>query len=310
MTKTLAALFFYARFLVPFSTIGLHKRWRANPAPRYDFSGQRWLVTGASGGIGEAIALGALRAGAHVYALARDPRKLAELNRKAGAAAERLHCVQVDLASLSSVPTIVRSCLGIDVLVHNVGIMQHDYETNEFGLERSFATNVLVPFALTQALRDSGALQRDSLILSMSSGGALGAKLDVERLAAGSAADYDGFMAYAQHKRAQIELTRAWNAQAWARAYVMHPGWVDTAGVQTSLPLFRRVLKRFLRSAQQGADIALWLAATQPAIQPEPQFWLDRQPDPIHAFNFTRSGNNSAQLIDYLSAQLKRYECG
>jgi dehydrogenase/reductase SDR family member 12 len=306
MIKTLASLFFYTRFFLPFSTVGLRKRWRANPAPRYDFSGQHWIVTGASGGIGEAITLGALRAGATVWALARDPQKLAELQRRAGVHGARLKCLQVDLSSLACIGAITSACSHVDVLVHNIGIMQHDYLTNDRGIERSFATNVLVPFALTQALCASKALKPSSVILSMSSGGALGAKLDVKQLEASSAAEHDGFMAYAQHKRAQIELTRAWNQQAIAHSYVMHPGWVDTAGVRSSLPMFRAVLKRFLRSAEQGADIALWLAATQPPIQAEPQFWLDRVPDAIHAFGFTKGGDSSEQLVSYLHERLAR----
>jgi NAD(P)-dependent dehydrogenase (short-subunit alcohol dehydrogenase family) len=236
MLKTLAALVFYARFAVPFSTVGHRRRLAAQPAPPFDFRGQRWWVTGATGGIGRAIALGALAGGAEVWALARDNAKLV-------------------------------------------------------------------------ALRASGALDSRSLLLSMSSGGAYGAKLDVESLESRDAATHDGFMAYAQHKRAQIELTRWWNAQADApRALVMHPGWVDTDGVRSSLPGFRRVMRSVLRTPAQGADTALWLAATRPAPASDGGLWLDRHRDPEHAFAMTRGGDDANALVHALRQRLVAIE--
>ncbi|MFY8123928.1 MAG: hypothetical protein ACOVKB_06800, partial [Silanimonas sp.] len=122
-----------------------------------------------------------------------------------------------------------------------------------------------------------------------------------DALEARDAAHHDGFMAYAQHKRAQIELTRAWNAQAHGpRAQVMHPGWVDTDGVRSSLPGFRRVLRRVLRNGEQGADTALWLAATRPEPRPEGGIWLDRHRDTEHAFAMTRGGASAEALVAFL----------
>jgi NAD(P)-dependent dehydrogenase (short-subunit alcohol dehydrogenase family) len=179
--------------------------------------------------------------------------------------------------------------------------MLHGHTLTSEGVETSFATNLLVPFAMTAALREAGALDAGSLIIAMSSGGAYGAKLDLDALEARDAAHHDGFMAYAQHKRAQIELTRAWNAQAHGpRAHVMHPGWVDTDGVRSSLPGFRRVLRRVLRNGEQGADTALWLAATRPEPRPEGGIWLDRHRDTEHAFAMTRGGASAEALVAFL----------
>lgn len=305
MVKTLAALAFYARFAVPFSTIGHRRRLAAMPAPPFDFRGQRWWVTGATGGIGRAIALGALAGGAEVWALARDNAKLVALRTEARAHAPRLHAVQVDLASVGAVRAIARHTSRVDVLVHNVGVMLHEHVRTREGVEASFATNVLAPFAMTEALQHSGALDARSLLLSMSSGGAYGAKLDVDALEPRDAATHDGFMAYAQHKRAQIELTRWWNAQAnGPRALAMHPGWVDTDGVRSSLPGFRRVMKSLLRTPAQGADTALWLVATRPAPAPDGGLWLDRHRDPEHAFAMTRGGHDADALAAFLRQRL------
>lgn len=301
MLKTLASLVFYARFLGPFSTLGHRRRLAARPAPPFNFAGQRWCVTGASGGIGRAIVLGALRGGAEVHALARDPGKLEALRRDAGDDARRLHAVPLDLSRLAAAGAWAAHTPRFDVLVHNVGVMLHGHTLTSEGVETSFATNLLVPFAMTTALREAGALDAGSLIISMSSGGAYGAKLDLDALEARDAAHHDGFMAYAQHKRAQIELTRAWNAEAHGpRAHVMHPGWVDTEGVRSALPGFRRVLRRLLRNGEQGADTALWLAATRPEPRPEGGLWLDRHRDTEHAFAMTRGGASAEALVAFL----------
>lgn len=304
MLKTFAALAFYTRFLWPFSTLGHARRLAARPSPAFDFRGQRWCVTGASGGIGRAIVLGALRAGAEVHALARDPAKLEALRRDAGAAAHRLHGFRVDLAHVGEARAWAERAPRFDVLVHNVGVMLHDYTRSGEGVETSFATNLLVPFAMTESLREGGALDAGSLIIAVSSGGAYGAKLDLDALEAYDASQHDGFMAYAQHKRAQIELARAWNADPQGpRAQVMHPGWVDTDGVRTALPGFRRVLQRLLRTPDQGADTVLWLAATRPEPSPEGGLWLDRHLDPEHAFALTRGGADAGALVAFLRAR-------
>lgn len=301
MIKTLASLVFYTRFLWPFSALGHRRRVAARPVAPFDFSGQRWCVTGASGGIGRAIVLGALRAGAEVHALARDPAKLEALRRDAGADGHRLHGFRVDLAQVGEAKAWADRAPRFDVLVHNVGVMLHGHARTSEGVETSFATNLLVPFAMTRSLREAGALDTGSVVISVSSGGAYGATLDLEALEAKEPAAHDGFMAYAQHKRAQIELTRAWNADAEGpRALVMHPGWVDTEGVRSSLPWFRRVLKGFLRDPRQGADTVLWLAATRPEPSPEGGIWLDRHRDPEHAFAMTHGGASAEALVAFL----------
>lgn len=301
MLKTLASLVFYARFMRPFSVFGHRRRLAARPTPPFDFRGQRWCVTGASGGIGRAIVLGALRGGAEVHALARDAAKLDALRRDAGDGAGRLHVVPLDLSRLSEAEAWAAQAPRFDVLVHNVGVMLHGHALTPEGVEASFATNLLVPFAMTEALRTAKALDAGSLVISMSSGGAYGAKLDLAALEARDAAAHDGFMAYAQHKRAQIELTRAWNAEPYGpRAHVMHPGWVDTEGVRSALPGFRRALRRVLRNGEQGADTALWLAATRPEPPAEGGLWLDRHRDPEHAFAMTRGGASAEALVAFL----------
>ena len=307
MKNAIGAAIFYARFARPFSRLGFQRRVGDAPLDA-DFRGQRWVVTGATGGIGKAIALGAAARGATVLALARDGGKLADLVM-ASTGAGRIVPVAVDLSRMQD---IRRAAAGIaregavDVLVHNVGVMCHDFARTVEGLERGVATNLVGHWTLDRALRDGGAMTSKTGIISMSSGGMYSAALDLQALEAADAARHNGFVAYAQHKRAQVELTRYWNSLGpdAPRAWVMHPGWVDTDGVRTALPGFRKLFRRVLRSADEGADTALWLAATRPPVGEG--IWLDRHRDDEHAFGFTRKGADYAALVEWLATRHSR----
>jgi hypothetical protein len=77
----------------------------------------------------------------------------------------------------------------------------------------------------------------------------------------------------------------------------MHPGWVDTAGLRTSLPRFRRVMRPLLRDARQGADTIVWLG-TQPTLEPATgAFWQDREPRPEHRLPSTRETAEDREVL-------------
>ena len=76
----------------------------------------------------------------------------------------------------------------------------------------------------------------------------------------------------------------------------MHPGWADTPGVATSLPGFRLVTGPLLRTPEEGADTAVWLAATRPA-PPSGGFWHDRRPRPEHYLPLTRYGDDDRERL-------------
>mgnify|MGYP001048058035 CR=1 FL=1 len=295
MIRNIASALFYARFLHAFSILGFRRRVGQLTLDEFDFSGQRWLVTGASGGIGRAVVLKALHSGADVIAVARSQEKLDRLTSEVTGPGH-LQTVACDLSfigktrALASHPALQRG--QIDALVNNVGVLLNDIQLTEEGFEASLATNLLGHFVLTEALLGSDRLAPETAVVEVSSGGMYGVALDPEKMLEAPNKRWDGMTAYALHKRAQVALVQAWN-QRWAgqrRAYVMHPGWVDTEGVKTALPGFRASLGRVLRSPDQGADTILWLLDQRPDVADSGGIWLDRHLDAEHAFGFTRNG--------------------
>lgn len=307
-TQLRKILVFYGRFLPSFSKIGYHWRrlfWSPYPS---DLRGQSWLVTGASGGIGRAVCLMALERGARVTAVARSPDKLAALAADAGTAAgDRLRLLPCDLASMASIGAMVDEFASrgerIDVLVNNVGVLLDDWSLTTEGFETSFATNLLGHYLLTTRMMARELLADDACVINVASGGLYNAPLLVAPMNNVSGDGYNGTMAYGLHKRAQAVLTDAWNRQAQGggarRFYAMHPGWVDTVGVQTSLPRFRKMLWPLLRNSGQGADTVLWLAATRPEPAPE-TLWFDRAARPAHVYAATRQGDSAEKLVAFL----------
>jgi dehydrogenase/reductase SDR family member 12 len=284
---------FYGRFLVSFSAIGYRARslrWQPLPA---SFAGQTWVVTGATAGIGRAIVEGAASRGATVLALARSQAKLDALARGTPGP-ERVIPIVADLSLVAdtrrAAEAIVAHGSRIDVLVNNVGLLLDDLSTTAEGFETSYATNLLTHWVLTEALLQKTALAPQATLIEMSSGGMYNAPLTLDYMGMKDPRKYNGVYAYAVHKRGQAELIKYWQGRhgvGGLRCYVMHPGWADTDGVKTAMPNFRRRLRSVLRDSAQGADTALWLAATRPPADRPEAFWFDRAPRPAHAFPHT-----------------------
>ena len=116
---------------------------------------------------------------------------------------------------------------------------------------------------------------------------------------------YRGAIDYARTKRMQVALTpilaERWTAQHIS-VYCMHPGWADTPGVAASLPVFRMLTGPLLRSPEEGADTAVWLAAATPA-PPTGRFYHDRRPRPEHYLPFTRESDRDRRLLWQYCAQ-------
>lgn len=267
-----------------FSSIGYESRSRLedwDPLP--SMKGQTVVITGGSSGIGRAVAEGVLDLGASVCVTSRSRERAdevaEELSPLASADADVVG-LPLDTGSRPSIDAFVAAVVErfdvIDVLVNNAGALTDEYRTDELGMELTLSTHLVGPFALMCQLRDH--YRTGSRVLFMSSGGMYTQGLDVDRMEM-SPGRYKGAVAYARAKRAQVEMVR-YLGPNWAPEVIlqaMHPGWVDTPGVDASLPGFARLMGPVLRTPEQGADTMVWLAATGGGDAPPGSFFLDRE---------------------------------
>jgi dehydrogenase/reductase SDR family protein 12 len=322
LQKVLGMLAFYGRFSLSFTEIGYQVRRLAWPKLKPDFSRQHWLVSGATAGLGRELTLSAAAAGADVTAAARDQTKLQALvgmrshdeHLQSGDPGLHLglHPECCDFTSLSDTQALLDRLAvqgqPVDVLVNNIGVLNAELTLSREGLEASFVSNLLSHYQLTEGLIERGLLRPGSVIINMTSGGAYMAPLRIAALNVTEPARYNGMLAYAMHKRGQIALNEYWRERYGhdgLEFYVMHPGWADTAGVQRSLPGFRKLYRPILRDARSGVDTALWLAATRPTQPSGPCLWFDRKPRNTHVFALTRQGDSTDSLVRHLQSLLQ-----
>ena len=308
---------FYGRFTLSFTQVGFVVRRLFWPSHPVDYSGQHWVVTGASGGLGGAIVLAALAGGASVTAVARNAAKLEALRERAAAAGlppPRIEtcdfALQADTSALLG--RLCESGPAVDVLVNNAGVLLDEHALTSEGREASYVTNLLSHYLLTEGLIRRGAMnQPRSLVVNMTSGGAYNVPLSTALLDVRDPSKFNGTVAYAFHKRAQIVLNAHWRMLYGARGvefYVMHPGWADTDGVKRSLPRFRRILKSVLRNERSGSDTCMWITATRPAQPAGEGVWFDRKLRPAHVYPRTvASRDTAATLVAALEADLAQW---
>lgn len=136
------------------------------------------VITGASRGLGFATATRLYREGWRVVAAMRTPEQaMALLREAAGASADddRLIAVQLDLmdhASVTAAAKAIEEAVGTPfAIVHNAGISAAGMveETDMALWQRLFATSVLGPVALTQALLPSMRAAGEGRIVLVSS---------------------------------------------------------------------------------------------------------------------------------------------
>ncbi len=138
------------------------------------------LVTGATAGIGKALALEAARVGARVILHGRDVKKLeAVYDEVADLGRERPSIAVLDFAkagseAYASLADSIMSEIGrLDGLVHNAGILGPRLSIEQYDLaewQRVLHVNLTAPFALTQMLLPALRKSQDASIVFTSSG--------------------------------------------------------------------------------------------------------------------------------------------
>lgn len=190
-----------------------------------ELDGKVVLVTGATDGLGRALATELAGAGATVLVHGRDSQRIADTvqevtaaasaggGRQAGAAAgDRVRAYQADLAGLAGVRSLAEQVMAaeprLDVLVNNAGIGTTvpgggERQESADGYELRFAVNYLAGYALTRLLLPLLRASAPSAVVNVASAGQQAIDFSDVMLTR----DYDGMRAYRQSKLAQILFT-------------------------------------------------------------------------------------------------------
>lgn len=233
------------------------------------------LITGATGGIGQATARALAAQGHQVVIVGRDPQRTAQVARTIGAAGHLI----ADLSELPQVRRVAREFQDryarLDVLINNAGaIFQERRETRE-GLEMTWALNHLSPFVLTQGLLPLLRSTPGARVVTVSSAAHHFGRIrfDDPEFRRG----YGGWAAYAQSKLANILFARELARRSGLPSASLHPGMVASGFGHSNGGLFSqayRLVDRFAISAEQGAQTSIFLAQTDQAL-PRGSYYAD-----------------------------------
>ena len=189
-----------------------------------DLTGRTALVTGASRGIGRAIAVGLARAGADVALSARDEERLAQVRGEVEALGRRAVVLPADVTDADACARLAADAVDglghLDVLVNNAGGSSYMGPFTELrfrGWEKTMRLNVDSIVHLTQAV-GRHMLERGT-----------GSVINVASVAGLTATP--NLAAYGASKAAVVSLTKTlaleWGPQG-VRVNALCPGWTKT----------------------------------------------------------------------------------
>src|SRR5438270_371283 len=281
-------------------------------------AGKIVLITGGTGGIGKATAIGLARLGARVGITGRDLRRCeqaaAEIRTISGNPA--VDAFAANLSSQAEVHRLATAVLNayprLDVLINNVGgFWAHRHSTAD-GLEHTFALNHLASFLLTNILLDRLKDSAPARVVTVSSHVQAEGRIDFDDLQ--SAGNYSGQSAYSQSKLANVmftnELARRLEGTG-VTANSLHPGVVrSNFGAEDQAGFFAvmgGVVRPFLKTPAQGAETSIYLASSPDVEGVTGQFFANRKPKTANKLAYdtdttTRLWQVSAELVGLTAA--------
>ena len=199
-----------------------------------DLIGKSVLVTGASRGLGRALAEHLAKAGARVVLVARSEPELSRVAEAIRAAGGEAHALVADVGRKEDVYPLAGAAAAlvgpIDLLIHNASALGPTplrllLDTECEDLASVLETNVVGPFRLSRAIAGSMALRKTGTIVHMSSDASVSA--------------YERWGAYSVSKAALDHLSRLWAAELaerGVRVLSVDPGEMDTSMHRAALP--------------------------------------------------------------------------
>jgi retinol dehydrogenase 12 len=249
-----------------------------------NLSGRIAVVTGANTGMGKETARALGKMGATVVLACRSPERAEAARAELAAQGIKVEVAALDLSSLESTQAFASKLAAshpkLDILVNNAAMWTMDRQTSRDGLELQWATNVVGPHLLTRLLLPLLEASGAGRIVTVASTAAAGLDLeDVEH----SKRKYSGATAYSATKQANRMLTWAWARRLAGKKVVVNalsPGLVNTELNRNASGIFAvlfSMTKFFAKTAAQGADTTIWLAASEEAAGSTGKFFDNRK---------------------------------
>lgn len=242
--------------------------------------GKTVLVTGASTGVGLAMASALAGLGASVLMVSRDPERGERARQRVAAVpgAPEPRFFAADLSSQRAVhdlgQRVRRSVDRLDVMIHNAGAAFPRRELSADGIEKTLATNHLGAFLLTHVLFDLVCAAPAARVVTVT-GELHGAPIDFDDL--GLERRYHFLRAYALSKTANILFTyelarRVEGTPITASCFSPGPTATDFGrGAPGLLGVMSKMVRwagrlRIANSAEQGARAGILLASSPDAV--------------------------------------------
>ncbi len=250
-------------------------------------TGRTAVITGATGGIGKATALGLARLGARVAITGRDRARAQAVATEIRRAAGEADVFVADMTSQQEVRRLAGELLDryprIDVLVNNVGGYWNTRHVTPDGLERTFALNHLAPFLLTNLLLDRLTVSAPARVVTVSSQAHAMGRIDFDDLQ--GERHYSGARAYNQSKLANVlfndELARRTSGHG-VTANALHPGVVRTGFGSEDPGRLQKMLvplgKWLMKSPEKGAETSIYLASSPDVQRVTGRYFADSKP--------------------------------
>jgi NAD(P)-dependent dehydrogenase (short-subunit alcohol dehydrogenase family) len=260
-------------------------------------TGKTVLITGGTGGIGKAAAIGLASMGARVGITGRDRARAEQAATAIGAESgnPEVDVFVADLSSQAEVRRMAGEVLAtysrLDVLVNNVGGFWAHRHTTVDGLEHTFALNHLAPFLLTSLLLERLTDSAPARIVTVSSGAQSMGKIDFDDLMGEQ--DYSGQRAYNQSKLANVmftyELARRLEGTG-VTATALHPGMTNTAfsaeDPSRSMAPIVFAARPFMKSPKKGAETAVYLASSPEVEGVTGRYFANRKAKKSHEASY------------------------